>query len=80
MFHSFFLLLTIMQMFHFTVHGFIKSKNQPSQWILAEYTFGHTNLKTCQMWVNQLNSSLKLEVGRPRNLLVCSDIDQTPAL
>lgn len=58
------------KMFHFTVHGFIKSKNQPSQWILAEYTFGHTNLQTCLMWVNQLNSSLKLEVGRPRSLLV----------
>lgn len=69
-----------MQMYHFTVHGFIRSKNQPSQWILTEYTFGHENLLTCETWVNQLNELLKLEAGRPRNLLVCSAIGQTPAL
>lgn len=59
-----------MEMYRFTVHGFTRSKNQPSQWILAEYTFGHKNLQTCQMWVNQLNASLRHEVGRPKNLLV----------
>lgn len=75
-----FLFLTIMQMYHFTVHGFIRSKSQPSQWILTEYTFGHEDLHTCQLWVNQLNELLKLEVGRPRNLLVCSVIGQAPAL
>ncbi|XP_027190896.1 ceramide kinase isoform X2 [Cicer arietinum] len=58
------------KMYYFTVHGFIRSKNQPSQWILAEYTFGHKHLQTCQMWVNQLNESLKLEIERPKNLLV----------
>lgn len=75
MFHSIY--LTIMQMYSFTVHGFIRNKNQPSQCILVEYTFGHKNLPTCQMWVNQLNASLKHEVGRPKNLLVCSSIGQT---
>ncbi|CAL0310992.1 unnamed protein product [Lupinus luteus] len=58
------------QMYRFTVYGFTRSKNQPSQFILVEYTFGHKSLQTCQMWVNQLNASLNLEVGRPRNLLV----------
>ncbi|KAG2372099.1 Ceramide kinase [Vigna angularis] len=58
------------QMYRFTVHGFIRSKNQPSQCILADYTFGHTNLQVCRKWVNQLNASLKQEVGRPKNLLV----------
>ncbi|XP_057454047.1 ceramide kinase [Lotus japonicus] len=58
------------KMYRFIVHCFIRNKNQPSKWILAEYTFGHKNLETCQMWVNQLNTSLKLEVGRPRKLLV----------
>ncbi|XP_027927800.1 ceramide kinase isoform X4 [Vigna unguiculata] len=57
-------------MYRFTVHGFIRSKNQPSQCILADYTFGHTNLQVCRKWVNQLNASLKQEVGRPKNLLV----------
>jgi len=66
-----------MQMYRFTVHGFIRSKNQPSQCILADYTFGHTNLQMCRKWVNQLNASLKREVGRPKNLLVCSIIGQT---
>ncbi|XP_058721934.1 ceramide kinase-like isoform X2 [Vicia villosa] len=64
------LLVHDIKMYHFTVHGFIRSKNQPSQWILTEYTFGHENLQTCETWVNQLNELLKLEVGRPRNLLV----------
>ena len=61
-------------MHRFTVHGFIRSKNQPSQWNLSAYTFGHKNLQTCEMWVNQLNASLNLDVGRPRNLLVCSAV------
>lgn len=58
------------KMYRFTVYGFIRSKNRPSQLILAEYTFGHENLQICQMWVNQLNASLRHEVGRPKNLLV----------
>lgn len=58
------------KMYRFTVHGFSRSKSRPSQWILSAYTFGHKNLQTCQMWVNQINASLNLDVGRPRNLLV----------
>ncbi|WJX30458.1 ceramide kinase [Trifolium repens] len=64
------LLIHDIKIYHFIVHGFIRSKNQSSQWILTEYTFGHKNLQTCEMWVNQLSSCLKLEVERPRNLLV----------
>ncbi|XP_031281217.1 ceramide kinase-like [Pistacia vera] len=58
------------EMFRFTVHGFQKSKTQPNLWVLAVYTFGHKDLPTCEMWVNRLNASLNLEVGRPKNLLV----------
>ncbi|CAL0301761.1 unnamed protein product [Lupinus luteus] len=58
------------KMCRFTVHGFTRSRSQPSQLILVEYTFGHGNLQTCQMWVNQISASLNLEVGRPKNLLV----------
>ena len=64
------LLFHDIKMHHFTVHGFARNKNQPSQWSLVEYNFGHKDLHTCQMWVDQLNSALKLEVGRPRSLLV----------
>ncbi|KAK9913987.1 hypothetical protein M0R45_037786 [Rubus argutus] len=57
------------EIFRFTVHGFQRSKT-PSIWVLATYTFGHKDLHTCQMWVNQINASLDLEQGRPKNLLV----------
>ncbi|KAI4332808.1 hypothetical protein L6164_017687 [Bauhinia variegata] len=59
-----------LEMYRFTVHGVLRSKTQPSPWILATYTFGHKDLRTCQMWVNGLNASLNLELGRPRNLMV----------
>lgn len=72
--------LTKVQMFRFTVHGFLRNETKPSTWVLATYTFGHKNLQTCQMWVNRLNASLNLEVGRPRNLMVCSAIGQHLAL
>lgn len=58
------------EMFRFTVHGFRRSKAQPSLWVLAVYTFGHKNLQTCQMWVNRINTSLDMEMGRPKNILV----------
>lgn len=61
----------MLQMYRFTVHGFERSKILPSVWILAVYTFGHKDLQTCQMWVNRINDSLNLEVGRPKNLMVC---------
>ncbi|KAK7271560.1 hypothetical protein RJT34_27566 [Clitoria ternatea] len=59
-----------LKMYRFTVHGFVRSNSQPSQYIPVEYTFGHKNFQLCQTWVNKLDASLKLEVGRPRNLLV----------
>lgn len=58
------------EMYRFTVHGFQRSKTQPSLWVLAVYTFCHKDMQTCQMWVNRINDSLNLELGRPRNILV----------
>ncbi|KDP22456.1 hypothetical protein JCGZ_26287 [Jatropha curcas] len=58
------------QMHRFKVHGVQKSQTQPCLWVLTTYTFGHKDSETCQMWVNQINSSLKIEVERPKNLLV----------
>ncbi|XP_050156497.1 ceramide kinase isoform X29 [Malus sylvestris] len=58
------------QVYRFTVHGFQQSKTLPSLRVLAAYTFGHNDLQTCQMWVDQINASLALEQGRPKNLLV----------
>lgn len=70
------IVFTLMQIYRFTVHGFQRSKT-PSIWVLATYTFGHKDLHTCQMWVNQINASLDLEQGRPKNLLVCFVLGQT---
>lgn len=70
------IVFTLMQIYRFTVHGFQRSKT-PSIWVLAAYTFGHKDLHTCQMWVNQINASLDLEQGRPKNLLVCFVLGQT---
>ncbi|PQQ00104.1 ceramide kinase [Prunus yedoensis var. nudiflora] len=58
------------EIYRFTVHGFQRSKTLPSLRVLVAYTFGHKDLQTCQMWVNQINASLALEQGRPKNLLV----------
>ncbi|KAM3682924.1 hypothetical protein ACJW31_12G107400 [Castanea mollissima] len=58
------------EMYRFMVHGFQRSKTQSSLWVLAVYTFCHKDLQTCQMWVDRINASLNLELGRPRNLLV----------
>ncbi|KAF7824865.1 ceramide kinase isoform X1 [Senna tora] len=57
-------------LYRFTVHGVLRKEPKTSPWVLATYTFGHNDLQTCKTWVNQLNASLNLEVGRPRNLLV----------
>ncbi|KAG7966265.1 hypothetical protein I3843_08G041700 [Carya illinoinensis] len=58
------------EMYWFKVHGFQRSKSQPSLWVLSLFTFGHNDPQMCQMWVNRINASLNLEMGRPRNLLV----------
>ncbi|XP_052111263.1 ceramide kinase [Arachis duranensis] len=58
------------KLYRFMVHGFIRSKNQLSQWIPTTYTFGHKDFRVCEMWVNKLNVFLDHDVGRPRNLLV----------
>ncbi|KAF4364937.1 hypothetical protein F8388_020651 [Cannabis sativa] len=58
------------EMYRFTVHGFERSKTQPSVWALAVYTFGHKDMQICQMWANQINDAIKLEVERPKNLMV----------
>ncbi|KAM1368306.1 hypothetical protein PS1_001652 [Malus domestica] len=58
------------QVYRFTVHGFQQSKTLPSLRVLAAYTFGHNDLQTCQLWVDQINASLALEQWRPKNLLV----------
>ncbi|XP_048326354.1 ceramide kinase isoform X2 [Ziziphus jujuba] len=58
------------EMYRFTVHGFHRSKTRSSLWVPSVFTFGLDNLQTCQMWVNRINSSLALQVGRPKNLLV----------
>lgn len=62
---------TLMQSYRFTVHGFQSSKTLPSVHVLATYTFGHKDLHICQMWVHQINASLDLQQGRPKDLLVC---------
>ncbi|MED6191858.1 hypothetical protein PIB30_004518 [Stylosanthes scabra] len=61
---------TDIKLYRFMVHGFIRSKNQPSLWIPYTFTFGHKDFRVCEMWVNKLNASLNSDVGRPKNLLV----------
>ncbi|KAK2994677.1 hypothetical protein RJ640_026156, partial [Escallonia rubra] len=60
----------MLQMYRFTVHGVQRSKTSPSLWAPSVYTFGHNDLLTCQMWVNQISASLNMDAGRPKNLLV----------
>ncbi|PRQ56512.1 putative ceramide kinase [Rosa chinensis] len=55
--------------YRFTVHGFQSSRTLPSVPVLATYRFGHKDLHICQIWVNQINASLDLEQGMPKNLL-----------
>ncbi|GMH08767.1 hypothetical protein Nepgr_010607 [Nepenthes gracilis] len=58
------------EMYRFIVHGFQRSKTQPSMWMLAMYTFGHKDLQICELFVNQINAYLSKETGRPKSLLV----------
>ncbi|XP_065871698.1 ceramide kinase isoform X2 [Euphorbia lathyris] len=58
------------EMHRFKVYGVQKSQSQPGHWTLATYTFGHKDLQTCRMWVTRISASLKMDVGRPKNLLV----------
>lgn len=60
----------MLQMFRFTIHCVQKSKTQPSLWTPAVYTFGHRDLRTCQMWVARINTFINMEAGRPKSLLV----------
>ncbi|PWA99304.1 ATP-NAD kinase-like domain-containing protein [Artemisia annua] len=57
------------EMYRFTVHGVERSKSQPSLWAPTVYTFGHVDKQTCQMWVNRMNTYLRMEPDRPKNLL-----------
>lgn len=59
-----------LEMYRFIVHGVEKSKSQPCLWIPCVYTFGHSDSETCRMWVNRIDACLKMEVGRPKDLLV----------
>ncbi|XP_010275379.1 PREDICTED: ceramide kinase-like isoform X2 [Nelumbo nucifera] len=58
------------KMYRFVVHGVQRSKTNCSLWVLATCTFGHTDLQTCQVWINRINDSINKEVGRPKNLLI----------
>ncbi|KAJ8772323.1 hypothetical protein K2173_027500 [Erythroxylum novogranatense] len=58
------------EMYRFSVHGFQKSKTQPCLWVLSTYTFGLSDLKLCKRWIDQINTSLDIYVGRPKNVLV----------
>ncbi|XP_050223739.1 ceramide kinase isoform X2 [Mercurialis annua] len=58
------------EMHRFAVHGFQKSQSQPCLWVLTEYKFGHKDLRTCQLWVGRIKALLKMEVDRPKSLLV----------
>ncbi|KAI8006522.1 Ceramide kinase [Camellia lanceoleosa] len=60
------------EMYRFVVHGFQRSKSQPCLWAPSVYTFGHKDLDACQMWVNQITTSVNVETGRerPKSLLV----------
>ncbi|XP_049933498.1 ceramide kinase isoform X2 [Nymphaea colorata] len=58
------------EMHRFVVHGFRRSKTQPSLWVLASYIFGHKDLKACKTWVEKIDNVLTQDVGRPKNLLV----------
>nr|GMC92938.1 ceramide kinase isoform X1 [Ipomoea batatas] len=58
------------EMYRFTVHYVQKSRNHPTVWIPSQYCFGHKDLRTCQMWVNQIRATLCLQGGRPKSLLV----------
>ncbi|KAK9144571.1 hypothetical protein Sjap_004474 [Stephania japonica] len=58
------------EMHRFTVHGYQRSKKQPSLWLLVSYTFGQKDLQTCQNWVEQINALISKDAERPKRLLV----------
>ncbi|KAK9095220.1 hypothetical protein Scep_026689 [Stephania cephalantha] len=58
------------EMYRFTVHGYQRSKKQPSLWLLVAYTFGHKDLQMCQNWVEQINDLISKDAERPKRLLV----------
>jgi len=60
----------LMQMHRFVVHGMRRSESNPCLWQLAEYKFGHMDQLKCETLLNQINSFLNKEKGRPKSLLV----------
>ncbi|KAL0913429.1 hypothetical protein M5K25_016890 [Dendrobium thyrsiflorum] len=58
------------EMYRFVVHGFRRGKNSTSPSVLSTYTFGHRDPHTCQALFEQINVCMKVQVGRPKNLLV----------
>ncbi|KAF6146146.1 hypothetical protein GIB67_015584 [Kingdonia uniflora] len=58
------------EMYRFTVHGYQKSKNKRSLFVLASHTFGHKDLQTCQTWIDRIGTSISMETMRPKSLLV----------
>ncbi|XP_020576292.1 ceramide kinase isoform X2 [Phalaenopsis equestris] len=58
------------EMYRFVVHGFQRGKNSTSPLVLSAHTFGHRDLQACQELFEQIDACVKLQVGRPKNLLV----------
>ncbi|XP_020693836.1 ceramide kinase isoform X2 [Dendrobium catenatum] len=58
------------EMYRFVVHGFQRGKNSTSPYVLSTYTFGHRDSHACRELFDQINACMKLQVGRPKNLLV----------
>lgn len=58
------------EMYRFVVHGFQRGKNSTCSFVLSTYTFGHRDLQACQALFDQINACVKVQVGRPKNLLV----------
>ncbi|KAJ8426995.1 hypothetical protein Cgig2_033853 [Carnegiea gigantea] len=63
-------LFLLMQMHRFVVHGMRRSQSNPCLWQLGEYKFGHMDQLKCETLLNQINSFLNKEKGRPKSLLI----------
>lgn len=61
---------TDLEMHRFVVHGMRRSQSNPCLWQLGEYKFGHMDQPKCETLLNQINSFLNKEKGRPKSLLV----------
>ncbi|KAG0454098.1 hypothetical protein HPP92_025402 [Vanilla planifolia] len=58
------------EMYRFVVHGFQRGKYSNSPFVLTSYTFGERDPGACQTWFDRINDHIKLQVQRPKNLLV----------